>query len=60
MGWVEDARNTDRGEHDLSHHCYTAPTAQSSESESRSVVSDSATPWTIQSAGFSRPEDWSG
>ena len=31
-----------------------------SESESHSVVSDSATPWTIQSMEFSRPEYWSG
>ena len=31
-----------------------------SESESHSVVSDSATPWTIQSMGFSRPEHGSG
>ena len=31
-----------------------------SESESRSVVSDSVTPWTIQSVEFSRPEYWSG
>ena len=31
-----------------------------SESESRSVVSDSATPWTIQSMEFSRSEYWSG
>ena len=30
------------------------------ESESRSVVSDSATPWTIQSMEFSRPVYWSG
>ena len=30
------------------------------ESESRSVVSDSATPRTIQSMEFSRPEYWSG
>ena len=30
-----------------------------SESESPSVVSDSATPWTLQSTGFSRPEHWS-
>ena len=30
-----------------------------SESQSRSVVSDSATPWTIQSLEFSRPEYWS-
>ena len=30
------------------------------ESESRTVVSDSATPWTIQSMEFSRPEYWSG
>ena len=29
-------------------------------SESRSVMSDSATPWTIQSMDFSRPEYWSG
>ena len=29
-------------------------------SDSRSVVSDSATPWTIQSMGFSRPGYWSG
>ena len=29
-------------------------------SESHSVVSDSATPWTIQSMDFSRPEYWSG
>ena len=31
-----------------------------SESESHSVVSDSATPWIIQSMEFSRPEYWSG
>ena len=31
-----------------------------SESESHSVVSDSATPWTIQSMEFYRPEYWSG
>ena len=30
------------------------------ESESHSVVSNSATPWTIQSIEFSRPEHWSG
>ena len=30
------------------------------ESESCSVVLDSATPWTIQSMKFSRPEYWSG
>ena len=30
-----------------------------SESESHSVVSNSATPWTIQSIEFSRPEHWS-
>ena len=30
------------------------------ESESHSVVSDSATPSTIQSMEFSRPEYWSG
>ena len=30
------------------------------ESESRSVVSDSVTPWTIQSMEFSRSEYWSG
>ena len=29
-------------------------------SESHLVVSDSATPWTIQSMEFSRPEYWSG
>ena len=28
--------------------------------ESHSVVSDFATPWPIQSMGFSRPEYWSG
>ena len=32
----------------------------SSSSESRSVMSDSASPWTIQSMEFSRPEYWSG
>ena len=32
----------------------------SSESESRSVVSDSVTPWTIPPTEFSRPEYWSG
>ena len=31
-----------------------------SPSESHSVVSNSATPWTIQSIEFSRPEHWSG
>ena len=30
------------------------------ESETHSVVSDSATPWTIQCIEFSRPEYWSG
>ena len=30
------------------------------ESESHSVASDSVTPWTIQSMGFSRPGYWSG
>ena len=30
------------------------------ESQSHSVVSDSATPWTIESMEFSRPEYWSG
>ena len=30
------------------------------ETESCSVVSDSATPWIIQSMEFSRPEYWSG
>ena len=29
-------------------------------SESRSVASNSATPWTIESGEFSRPEYWSG
>ena len=29
-------------------------------SRKNSVVSDSATPWTIQSMEFSRPEYWSG
>ena len=29
-------------------------------SESHSVISDSVTPWTIQSMEFSRPEYWSG
>ena len=29
-------------------------------SESRSVMSDSVIPWTIQSLEFSRPEYWSG
>ena len=31
-----------------------------SESEGRSVMSDSATTWTIQSMEFSSPEYWSG
>ena len=31
-----------------------------SESEIRSVVSDSLGPWTVQSTEFSRPEYWSG
>ena len=31
-----------------------------SESESCSVMSDSATPWTMQPMEFSRPEYWSG
>ena len=35
-------------------------TLSPTESESRSVVSDSATPLTAQSMGFSRPEYWSG
>ena len=30
------------------------------ESKSRSVVSNSVPPWTIQSMEFSRPEYWSG
>ena len=35
-------------------------TSTESESESHSVMSDSATPWTIQSMEFSRQEYWSG
>ena len=35
------------------------PTCPTVKSESRSVVSDSATPWTIQSVEFSRPGYWS-
>ena len=35
-------------------------TLSPTESESRSVVSDSATPLTVQSMEFSRPEYWSG
>ena len=31
-----------------------------SESENHSVMSDSATPWTVQPMEFSRPENWSG
>ena len=38
--------------------CYIIQHSQ--RSESRSVVSDSATPWTIQPMKFSRPEYWSG
>ena len=30
------------------------------ESESHSVMSDSVTPWTLQSMEFSRPEYWTG
>ena len=47
-------------------HALHPPTQQSTclcreeESESGSAVSDSATPWTIQSMEFSRPEYWSG
>ena len=33
---------------------------QESENESCCVVSNSATPWTIQSMEFSKPEYWSG
>ena len=35
-------------------------TSESRVSGSCSVVSDSVTPWTIQSMEFSRPEYWSG
>ena len=35
-------------------------TTTPAESESRSVTSDSATPWSIQYIEFSRPEYWSG
>ena len=34
--------------------------SQSEVSESHSVMFDSATPWTVQSVKFSRPEYWSG
>ena len=34
--------------------------ARVSVSEHRSVVSDSATPWTIQCMEFTRPEYWNG
>ena len=36
----------------------TEPPKKERESESSSVVSDSATPQTIQATGFSRPEYW--
>ena len=35
-------------------------TGEVKRSESCSVVSDSAAPWTVQSVGFSRPESWRG
>ena len=35
------------------------PPCNARESESRSVVSDSVTPWTIQPMEFSSPEYWS-
>ena len=41
-------------------HGLTAYKDTLSESESRSVKSNSATPRTIQSMEFSRPEFWSG
>ena len=36
------------------------PWCMDSESESPSVVSDSVTPWAMQSMEFSRPQYWSG
>ena len=36
------------------------PYVPKEKSESRSVMSNSAAPWTVQSMGFSRPEYWSG
>ena len=52
--------------HDIHHamksdnHLGQTRLRKESESKSHSVVSDSATPWTIQSMEFSRPEYWSG
>ena len=50
------------GMHESSWHRSKVPKAFPllSLSASRSVMSDSATPWTTQSMGFSRPEYWSG
>ena len=46
--------------HQGSPYMFTLTSLPESESERCSVVSDSATPWTIQSMEFSRPEYWSG
>jgi len=45
-GLIRDTRNTEQ--------------IKGSESERRSVLSDSVTPWTIQSMELSRPEYWVG
>ena len=41
------------------HFSHTAAKKECKWSESHSIMSDSVTPWTIQSMEFSRPEYWS-
>jgi len=56
--YYERKGNRERRMEDEDGACYIIQHSQ--RSESRSVVSDSATPWTIQPMKFSRPEYWSG
>ena len=50
----------EKGENETCSHTISTQGRVKAESESHSVVSDSATPWTIQSTEYSRPEYWSG
>ena len=44
----------------IQHDTATMENSMERERESCSVVSNSVTPWSIQSIEFSRPEYWSG
>ena len=54
--WLEYRGDNEAGWYDWLFHRW----AKSQHRENHSVTSDSATPWTMQSMEFSRPEYWSG